>query len=168
MYCLTYLYTIGSVPVCNLCTKGSVLTPEGMSVAKRTVLFCDLFHLSKVKIVPQFFGGFRNYFVSLQAKNKIEQIMNATSLNNLWSYIQGLSLTASNRKWLAERLIEPIKKETPVPPVSQTWEEAMSDLDESEREFECGDVLSGDGWRTTCSKASSEVSEEAKTSVEVS
>ena len=121
-----------------------------MSVAKRTVLFCDLFHLSKVKIVPQFFGGFRNYFVSLQAKNKIEQIMNATSLNNLWSYIQGLSLTASNRKWLAERLIEPIKKETPVPPVSQTWEEAMSDLDESEREFECGDVLSGDEFNAEC------------------
>ena len=33
--------------------------------------------------------------------------MNAVSMNNLWSYLQGLSLTASNRKWLAERLIEP-------------------------------------------------------------
>ena len=32
--------------------------------------------------------------------------MNAVSLNNLWSYIQGLSLTANNRRWLAERLIE--------------------------------------------------------------
>ncbi len=32
--------------------------------------------------------------------------MNAISLNNLWSYIQGLSLTANNRRWLAERLIE--------------------------------------------------------------
>ena len=38
MYCLTYLYTIGSVPVCNLCTKGSALPPEGMSVAKRTAV----------------------------------------------------------------------------------------------------------------------------------
>ena len=28
-------------------------------------------------------------------------------MNNLWSYLQGLSLTASNRKWLAERLVEP-------------------------------------------------------------
>ena len=36
--------------------------------------------------------------------------MNAVSLNNLWTYIQGLSLTASNRKWLAEKLIEPEKK----------------------------------------------------------
>lgn len=32
--------------------------------------------------------------------------MNAVSMNNLWSYLQGLSLTASNRKWLAKRLIE--------------------------------------------------------------
>lgn len=33
--------------------------------------------------------------------------MNALSMNNLWNYLQGLSLTASNRKWLAEKLIEP-------------------------------------------------------------
>ena len=33
--------------------------------------------------------------------------MNAVSMNNLWNYLQGLSLTASNRKWLAERLVEP-------------------------------------------------------------
>ena len=32
--------------------------------------------------------------------------MNAISLNNLWSYIQGLSLTASNQRWLASHLME--------------------------------------------------------------
>lgn len=32
--------------------------------------------------------------------------MNAISLNNLWSYLQGLSLTASNQRWLGEKLIE--------------------------------------------------------------
>lgn len=32
--------------------------------------------------------------------------MNTVSLNNLWSYLQGLSLTASNQRWLGERLIE--------------------------------------------------------------
>jgi hypothetical protein len=32
--------------------------------------------------------------------------MNTISLNNLWSYLQGLSLTASNQRWLAEKLIE--------------------------------------------------------------
>ena len=73
--------------------------------------------------------------------------MNAASMNNLWSYIQGLSLTVNNRKWLAERLIEPFKEETAAPPVLQTWEEAISDLDESEKEFERGDVLSGDNER---------------------
>lgn len=28
------------------------------------------------------------------------------SLNNLWSYLQGLSLTASNQRWLANHLME--------------------------------------------------------------
>ena len=32
--------------------------------------------------------------------------MNSVALNNLWSYLQGLSLTASNQRWLGERLIE--------------------------------------------------------------
>ena len=32
--------------------------------------------------------------------------MNAISMNNLWSYLQGLSLSASNQRWLGERLIE--------------------------------------------------------------
>ena len=40
--------------------------------------------------------------------------MNAVSMNNLWAYIQGLSLTASNRKWLAERLIEVDRTTPPV------------------------------------------------------
>ena len=70
--------------------------------------------------------------------------MNAVSLNNLWSYLQSLSLTASNRKWLAEKLVAPIDEQTAAPPVLQTWEEALSDLDESEKEFESGDVLTGE------------------------
>ncbi len=32
--------------------------------------------------------------------------MNIMSLNHLWSYLQGLSLTASNQRWLASHLIE--------------------------------------------------------------
>ncbi|SFO70946.1 hypothetical protein [Prevotella sp. tf2-5] len=32
--------------------------------------------------------------------------MNTVSLNNLWSYLQGLSLSASNQRWLANHLIE--------------------------------------------------------------
>ena len=76
--------------------------------------------------------------------------MNAVSLKNLWIYLQGLSLTASNRKWLAEKLIAPINEQTATPPMLQTWEEAMSDLDESEREFERGDVLSGEEFNVQC------------------
>lgn len=76
--------------------------------------------------------------------------MNAVSMNNLWIYLQSLSLTASNRRWLAERLIEPLKEKSKVPPVLQTWEEALTDLDESEREFECGDVLSGEEFNAHC------------------
>ena len=33
--------------------------------------------------------------------------MNSVSMNNLWTYLEGLSLTASNRKWLADKLVEP-------------------------------------------------------------
>jgi hypothetical protein len=73
--------------------------------------------------------------------------MNAVSLNNLWTYLQGLSLTADNRKWLAERLVEPTAK---AHPVLQTWAEAMGDLDESEKEFERGEVLSGEDFNAKC------------------
>lgn len=77
--------------------------------------------------------------------------MNAVSMNHLWAYLQGLSLTASNRKWLAEKLTEPIAKDqVAAPPVLQTWEEAIADLDESEREFERGDVLSGEEFNIRC------------------
>lgn len=73
--------------------------------------------------------------------------MNAVSLNNLWTYLQGLSLTADNRKWLAERLVEPTAK---AHPVLQTWAEVMGDLDESEKEFERGDVLTGEDFNAEC------------------
>ncbi len=73
--------------------------------------------------------------------------MNAVSMNNLWAYLEGLSLTADNRRWLAARLVEPAAKAYPV---LQTWTEAMSDLDESEKEFGRGDVLSGENFNTEC------------------
>jgi len=33
--------------------------------------------------------------------------MSTAALNNLWTYIMGLSLSYSDRKWLAEHLVEP-------------------------------------------------------------
>ncbi len=76
--------------------------------------------------------------------------MNAASMNNLWSYLQGLSLTAGNRKWLANKLTEPDKKQEIAQPILQTFEEAMSDLEESEREFMRGDVVSGEEFNIRC------------------
>ena len=40
--------------------------------------------------------------------------MNSISMNNLWNYLQGLSLTASNQRWLAEKLLENSIKESAV------------------------------------------------------
>lgn len=37
--------------------------------------------------------------------------MNALSLNSLWSYLQSLSLTTSNKKWLAEHLLAAANEE---------------------------------------------------------
>ncbi len=60
--------------------------------------------------------------------------MNAVSMNNLWTYLQGLSLTASNRKWLAERLIEPEKKEVMSDQeIKEGLTEAFSQLDALKR-----------------------------------
>lgn len=39
--------------------------------------------------------------------------MNTVSLNNLWKYLEGLSLSESNRRWLSERLMEPVVAEKP-------------------------------------------------------
>lgn len=37
--------------------------------------------------------------------------MTAKALNGLWEYLQTLSLTQNNRKWLAARLMEPRSKD---------------------------------------------------------
>lgn len=40
--------------------------------------------------------------------------MTTYALNNLWTYLQGLSLSQSDREWLAKKLIMP-KETTPDP-----------------------------------------------------
>ena len=37
--------------------------------------------------------------------------MTTFALNNLWSYLQGLTLGRSDREWLASKLLEPTKEE---------------------------------------------------------
>jgi len=52
-------------------------------------------------------------------------------MNNLWNYLQGLSLTASNRKWLAEKLIEPQSStDTSDEKIRQELTEAFQQLEE--------------------------------------
>lgn len=46
--------------------------------------------------------------------------MNAISLNNLWNYLQGLSLTKNNQRWLGERLIEASNTSNPASAVATT------------------------------------------------
>lgn len=36
---------------------------------------------------------------------------NSNAMSNLWNYLQGLSLSTSDRRWLADRLIESTKEE---------------------------------------------------------
>ena len=47
-------------------------------------------------------------------KREEKRDMNTVAMNNLWTYLQGLSLTAKNKKWLSERLIEPKAVDMPV------------------------------------------------------
>ena len=65
--------------------------------------------------------------------------MNAISLNNLWSYLEGLSLSASNQRWLGERLIEASKVAKESEPANVTVHrvhkrrKALSDAELAER-----------------------------------
>ncbi len=58
--------------------------------------------------------------------------MNAISLNNLWSYLQGLTLTANNKKWLADHLYEAAKVEKTA---AQSKEETLAQIDKALKEF---------------------------------
>ncbi len=70
--------------------------------------------------------------------------MNAIALNNLWTYLKGLGLTASNREWLAEHLYESLHEERIVTMRPLTMEEIDAMLDEAERDFEAGEYLTQD------------------------
>ena len=47
--------------------------------------------------------------LALVKNEQLSDDMNVASLNNLWSYLQGLTLTPSNKKWLADHLYEAAK-----------------------------------------------------------
>lgn len=41
--------------------------------------------------------------------------MTSFALNNLWTYLQGLSLSQGDREWLADKLIMPVQKQETTP-----------------------------------------------------
>jgi len=57
--------------------------------------------------------------------------MTTFALNNLWRYLQGLSLTQEDRRWLAAKLQEPA-----LPPY--TTEEIHGMIEQSERDLAAG------------------------------
>ena len=97
-------------PVCNLAFFNT-FTHQNLEVSEKVLIFA----LEKVRerAAPQQFerARLRSACTVLADRNKNDTYMNAVSMNNLWTYLQGLSLTASNRKWLAERLVESENKE---------------------------------------------------------
>jgi hypothetical protein len=52
---------------------------------------------------------FQEIFVTLLPGIQMTMNMTTYALNNLWNYLQGLSLSQSDREWLADKLIMPDK-----------------------------------------------------------
>ena len=52
--------------------------------------------------------------------------MTTVALNALWTYIKSLGLSAKNRKWLADKLIEPTKSRTKTSTGSSSLRNAFS------------------------------------------
>ena len=60
--------------------------------------------------------------------------MTTLALNNLWTYIQGLSLPMKDRRWLADKLIEPAADDPKTAKQKKYVKETLlSALDEVER-----------------------------------
>ena len=69
--------------------------------------------------------------------------MTSVAMNNLWSYIQGLSLTARNQKWLADRLLQSsrmakARKDNTL----MTEEEFFAGIDEAREQIKRGEGVS--------------------------
>ena len=64
--------------------------------------------------------------------------MTSFALNNLWTYIEGLSLKKKDREWLASKLIEPTVDDTKIARqkayVKETLTRALKDVEAAKRE----------------------------------
>ncbi len=64
--------------------------------------------------------------------------MTTFALNNLWSYLQGLSLPKADREWLAGKLLEPSAEELKTRQqqefVKETLTQALNEVETAKRE----------------------------------
>jgi len=65
--------------------------------------------------------------------------MTTVAMNNLWNYIQGLSLTAHNREWLAARLQESSRAAKQKDDTLMTKEEFFAGIDEAREQIKRGE-----------------------------
>lgn len=82
---------------------------------------------------------FRINCVILSPEIKYVRIMTSFALNNLWTYIEGLSLKKKDREWLASKLIEPTvddntKTARQKAYVKETLTRALKDVEAAKRE----------------------------------
>ena len=59
--------------------------------------------------------------------------MTTFALNNLWTYLQGLMLSQSEREWLAGKLSEPAEKSSDETKKNETISQALKDLEIPEK-----------------------------------
>ena len=59
--------------------------------------------------------------------------MTTFALNNLWTYLQGLMLSQSEREWLAGKLSEPVEKNSDETKKNETISQVLKDLEIPEK-----------------------------------
>ena len=80
---------------------------------------------------------FHSVCTTFAAETKLVRIMTTVAMNNLWTYIQGLSLSQRNRKWLADKLVEPIEDTKTAQQkayVKETLTRALKEVEQAKRE----------------------------------
>lgn len=70
--------------------------------------------------------------------------MTTTALNNLWAYLQTLSLTKKNREWLADRLVEKTEKK-----VFAEGREEIKEIENGQRTSEVVDIKNASSCNMT-------------------
>ena len=68
--------------------------------------------------------------------------MSTLALNNLWESILNMGLSVSNKRWLAQHLIETADREESATLQPYTIEELNERIDRAERDIQLGKVLS--------------------------